>query len=514
MIRRTAARPVDGLIALGFAAVFVCGLAARVIDLGLIPGLSGDEAFYGLQAWRASHGIDIDRSTPTGLPLNPLFWTWEIPLLAVFRPSVWIARAPALVAGVAAVAACWWGLRKTLGSATAVRSAALLAALPTAIGYSRFGWDQSQAPMLAVVAVAFALRADLARLAAVVGLALVVHLANVFVVAVALPPLLVAIVSNERWTARRRWITFLCVVLASMLIVAGVSRLNPQARRFGQSDRLAMESMVRYGIDMIRFVDGQTLYEWWAGPIDPEVSHRRVVVVGATMFALAAAGTFALIYRKSWERLAIVAGVAGGFAGLYVAAGPDVLGPLTTRYGLILLAPGAIAVAVLSTAIDGGSRAGHVATIAICLILIMDFHANLIERVHETGGDGQPAFRAGPVEPKAAALALVRDDLARRGERSGLIVAEDWWTLMPLKYLASGSEGLKISPWIGSGTVPSTFADRQMEDGAYAVGFRDGPLERALLARYDRSQVWRRATRDFGGRELVVIIRVERRGTP
>jgi 4-amino-4-deoxy-L-arabinose transferase-like glycosyltransferase len=497
-------------------AVFVGGMAARVIDLDRIPGLSGDEAFYGLQAWGASHGQEITRSTPTGLPLNPLFWTWEIPLLAVTGPAVWIARAPAVLAGIAAVAACWWGLKTPLGPATALRSAALLAALPTAIGYSRFGWDQSQATVLAVLALAFALRADTTRLAATVGLALVVHLANVFVVAVALPPLLVAVWSQASWSKRRRWITLFCAVLASLLIVAWVSRLNPQSSRFGPSDRLAVTSIVRYGIDIMRFLDGQTLYEWWAGPFDPVLSGRRVAVAGVLLVMLMAGGLLALVRRKAWDRLAIVTGTGLGFAGLYVAAGPDVLGPLTTRYGLILLAPGAIAAAVLLTAIDGGARAGHIATIAVGLLLLMDFHANVIERVHETGGDGQPAFRAGPVEPKAAALAIIREDIARRGERAGAILAEDWWTLMPLKYLASGVEGLKVSPWVGVGASLGTskFTDRQMDQGAYVVGFRGGPLERAVLARYDRARLWRRATRDFGGRELVVIIRVERRGAP
>ena len=55
-------------LALVLAAVWLRGHA-----LENIPGVNGDEAWYGVKAWQMLHDATVDWHTPTGNPLNPLF---------------------------------------------------------------------------------------------------------------------------------------------------------------------------------------------------------------------------------------------------------------------------------------------------------------------------------------------------------------------------------------------------------------------------------------------------------
>ena len=171
------------------AALGLLALWFRCHALGNIPGLNGDEAWYGVTAWSILHGGSWLVKTPGGNPLNPFFFALLLPLQACFRPSITLLRIVPLASGLAALALNWWLCRRVFDRPTAVVSTLVLAVLPIDIAYSRFAWDAAQslpATLLvwyfALAAVRFPERQDRFTAAAIVALlaAVLVHPTNIF----------------------------------------------------------------------------------------------------------------------------------------------------------------------------------------------------------------------------------------------------------------------------------------------------------------------------------------------
>ena len=131
----------------------------RCHALGNVPGVNGDEAWYGVRAWWLLHGGPYGGwHTPTGNPLNPLF-VGPLALLHLWLPpSIALLRSVAVAGGLAALAINWLLCRWVFDRRTAAISTLLLAVLPINIAYSRFAWDASQslAATLPVVYLALA----------------------------------------------------------------------------------------------------------------------------------------------------------------------------------------------------------------------------------------------------------------------------------------------------------------------------------------------------------------------
>jgi len=158
-----------------------------------IPGINGDEAWYGVQAWWMLHGAaDGGWHTPTGNPINPLF-VGPLALLHIwFLPSIGLLRSVALASGLAALAVNWLCCRWVFDRRTALISTVALAVLPINIAYSRFAWDASQSlaatlpvAYLALAAVQFPGRFGRCITASSLALAIAiwVHPTNLFAVA-------------------------------------------------------------------------------------------------------------------------------------------------------------------------------------------------------------------------------------------------------------------------------------------------------------------------------------------
>ncbi len=102
----------------------------RVWKLGSVPGLNGDEAWFGNEMLYALRGEPFLWRTPHGNPLNPF---WCLPLWAlhtVFQPSFVLLRSLAVVSGCLALLVNFWLCKATYDKKTAWISTALLAVLP------------------------------------------------------------------------------------------------------------------------------------------------------------------------------------------------------------------------------------------------------------------------------------------------------------------------------------------------------------------------------------------------
>ncbi|HEY0072501.1 MAG TPA: hypothetical protein VGB77_00240, partial [Abditibacteriaceae bacterium] len=116
----------------------------RVWKLGSVPGLNGDEAWFGNEMLYALRGEPFLWRTPHGNPLNPF---WCLPLWAlhtVFQPSFVLLRSLAVVSGCLALLVNFWLCKATYDKTTAWISTVLLAVLPVNIAYSRFATDPAQ----------------------------------------------------------------------------------------------------------------------------------------------------------------------------------------------------------------------------------------------------------------------------------------------------------------------------------------------------------------------------------
>src|SRR5438270_649405 len=67
---------------------------------GTIPGINGDEAWYGVQMESMLAGRPFAWATPSGLPLNPIHVGPLAMALWASGPVFWVLRAPAVASGL------------------------------------------------------------------------------------------------------------------------------------------------------------------------------------------------------------------------------------------------------------------------------------------------------------------------------------------------------------------------------------------------------------------------------
>jgi hypothetical protein len=375
------------------AIVLLFAVAAwfRVAQLGTVPGINGDEAWYGVQAANLVGGRPVTWRTPTGLPVNPFFTGLEVPLLARSPAAFWMLRFPAALSGLLAVALMYGLGARALDRTTALIAAILLATSPIAIGYARFGWDASQTPLFSLIALCLALRGRIVATAVAFVVCLVVHPSNVFLFPALLFPLVV-VAWNQ---GRRRELKRLFGVAAAggvLALAAGglvyaltgpgeapgevVSRLLSRLPVGSKVPATAawlvgavMKVLARLPIagapseTIMRLLDGPalatllgnwgrllsgiTIYEYVVGPVPPLVARLHDWAFWVAVVVLLDLGLRRLRARRQWDRLALALGLAASAFAIYFVAGPDSFGPHSERYGIFLVVPTLVVLACL-----------------------------------------------------------------------------------------------------------------------------------------------------------------------
>ncbi len=119
-------------------------LVFRILWLDRVPGVNGDEAWYGVQAVRFVDGKTWSWQTPSGLPVNPMLFVTEVLLLKIWSPSFLILRIPIAIWACAGLAITFVLHRWYSGSrGEALLVVALTGCMPAHLAYSRFCWDSS-----------------------------------------------------------------------------------------------------------------------------------------------------------------------------------------------------------------------------------------------------------------------------------------------------------------------------------------------------------------------------------
>lgn len=505
--RSDGTRGLDAALLLGLAAVGVGAIALRAWGLGHLPGINGDEAWFGVQMQELRSGQPAWR-TPTGNPLNPFHAGPVFLLQLFFEPRFWILRLPALLTGIALPPLTFLLVRRVCDETTGLLAAILAAGLPVNVVYSRLGWDPSQSALAALLVLFCAARRSAWGLAAALLVAVVVHPTNVFLVPVALCVMVGAVLGEADGERRERWralAPLAAVVLPAVAFVLLASRGGARAFR-GVFERLFdAGAWAQLALGSSRLLSGVSVYEFVAGPLGPAATLAHDVGAAALLLSVLPAGIWLLWRRRDWRSLAWPVGLLLGLVVFFVVAGPSRFEPRRTRHVLWLVTPATLAFAVCARALLPGSRArraGLAAALVLAAACLASAARYVLVSVIETGGEAALAFRTAAVEPKARALDIVLRDA--RG--AATILAEDWWLFWPLRYRAAAHEG--VSVWAMRFEGHRDDVRQVLESGGYAVGFVGGRIHRYVYWSY-RKQVREWIVDDYGGRPLLGVWRLE-----
>lgn len=515
------------------ACAVVTAVALRTVDLGQLPGLNGDEAWYGAWAVDFLAGNEVPWRTPTGNLVNLLFLGPQVLLHAVAPRGVTLLRSVAVASGLLAVALNYFLARRTLGQQAAWLSTLMLMSLPINVVYSRFAWDACQTVLAVVLLMHLSLGAHQAqrRVAcwwAAVGLALLaacwVHPTNVFTAPVPLAAAAVRYKSQigHFLRTKQRFFGVVAGLLAILFGACFASASLSQVAAKAASRSVVPAQYSLFGRNVLRLFSGLSVYRYVAGARLPD-NAQLANTLGDWHWTDAAAASAALALFIAWRQtkshkspadptLAILTlGGAGTVAGFFLVAGPESIEPHYERYGLCLVAPVVLwSSLVLSRWVELRGRESLVGalTLTVCLALQLDTYQNYLQHLNTTGGQSHATFLCGPVEPKLAALENAMADATL--EHPVLLVTSQWWNYWPARYLACGRPGVavhdfRLPPPLSAGQAGS------LSDGARPVfvEFTADPARQRvcqdLLAAgksFDEQQF-----ADFAGRPAVSLIR-------
>lgn len=474
--------------------VFLAAVLFRLIDLDSVPGLNGDEAWYGIQAANLIHGRPLEWMAPSGRPLiNLLFFIPVFLLQLFFEPAFWILRTPSVIAGLTAIFLCYFLFRDILGRPAAVSLSLLTATLPINIAYSRFGWDPSLIIVFSVLLVYFALRGNLKGILISLSLALAAHPAALFlmpvVITIALAqtnsPLLPAGTIQRKIGA----IFLLICILLVAIVAAGTGN--------AESRLLSLTGMKLLFSHIGGLFSGETVYRYIVDPAtELGLTDPSILLAITPMLSLLAFRRTASPSSRA-NALALSIGLLLSLLCGYIMFGPWLVIPHTERYGIYLVFP----VTILFVMLLHGAAPSHkqfrplALVVALSLFFLVGFHQHYRVPLQDNGGNSQIAFRTGEMDPKQVAYLGILEETQGRPVR---IFAHGWWIWQPLLYLSADTPSVELFELWEFSTL---------QQGDYVVTFAGEPLD-ATLRHNTTAYAARWAVLDHARREVIAVYRL------
>lgn len=531
-------RSIRWFIVLNVAALLAVSVWFRCRELGNLPGVNGDEAWYGVQAECVLHGEPITWRTPTGNLLNPLFFGPQLLLHAFFAPSFALLRLTAVASGILALSLNYILCRKVFGSQPAVVSTVILAVLPINIVYSRLAWDSCQSLLVTLPAIYWSSRAIVVpawRLwfsaAAMVALAtsIIVHPTNIFVGPVVGVCLLTAW-RDELGFVQRNWKVPALVMTTAVALFAATDHERFEAS-LGRLTKPA--EYAAFATNLRQLFSGQTVYAYVSGATSPSLNEDEVRNLVAYDIAAAAVVVWLAVGLLRWfagrprvsadktdfattdddsdrqahRRLAaksLLFGWTLSLVAFLAIAGPAAIAAHFERYGICLIGPGAILAALgVCGWLNSPNWLKDISALMALLVgwlLVLTVKANLFDYIHRTGGDSHFTFRTAANEPKEQAYRYICQHADGRVE----VRTSQWWLYWPIRYLTFRREDgdRPIVTIAGAERAPSSADD---EASVWEVEFVD---------KFSwRPSIWgdiapAHFVDDFSGRPTIAIIRI------
>jgi hypothetical protein len=501
---------------LNFSLVFAISIAFRLVNLDHIPGINGDEAWYGVQMFELNSGSAFSWRTPTGNVLNP-FFSGLIFILHLFSsPSFWILRLPAAISGILTIILTYYLISKVLGKKIAILATILVASLPINIAYSRYGWDQSQGGLASIIAIYFSLQRNWIGLVSAVIAAFIVHPTNIlllpFIGISAITPSMVDY--WQVWKTKRQFLKskfkillFIAIAILSILLatVIIIPKLQTILGVILFKRLLNFQNWCFFFLGYGRLLSGITIYRYICGIESGFTVLLHDVIFWCLFLLVLCLGIRQLFREKKWNILGLVVGLFLTLIGFYLIAGFRAIMPSRERYATCLIIPSILVIVILINSISKTPRKRLIAmsvTVAISWLLLWSFQSNYFDTIKRTGGLSEQTFRTASVEPKQQALAKILQDA--KGAEKITIFAEDWWLYWPIQYLSIPDKRIKMYDFKGQPN-PSKTLYAAMAQGAYAVGFSEGPVDKAVNQLFPKNLVEQWAIEDYSGRSLLNV---------
>jgi hypothetical protein len=464
--------------------IVAAAIAMRLHGIGRMPGILGDEAWYGVQIQRFLEGTGGAWRTPTGNVPGIIHYGSLALLHSLFQPSALLLRIPALLSSLAAIALAYTIARRYFGAAAGMAALVLMACLPINIAYARLGWDPSHTQLLVLLAT-YAALADRRILSALFfAFALSNHPAAVF----AAPFLTLAYfgidIEHRPWR-RAAARTAAYVALLALAILFSLS-LSPGAGHYVDISR----SIIRLGdlsawsdfaLLFGRLLSGETAYNFIVGQSLGPMRTAIDLIVLLVLAAILTAGLIALRRRLHWPTAAVTAGWLASLFLLFVVAGSWALRPSLERFSIALVPPTALALAaLLGRCFPGGIHRGlfQALVAAMALPMLAGFWLFYLQPLDR--GEGRPGtglWTGLPALNQAALEAII----ARTGAVHARVIAEDSWIYWPVTYRAAGQRLFIVNA--GTGIVP--MPRETLPGGTYWISYRGRALDRELSRRED-----------------------------
>jgi hypothetical protein len=515
---------------LAFVVVALLGTATcfRLMALSSMPGTSGDEGWWGIQATAWLSGRPYEAYTTSGNPTD-LFFLIPLALVhAIASPSFLVLRALPAAVNLMALPVGFWFVRRLYGTATAWIFTVTLAILPTAIAHSRLCQDPSQTIFWTGIVIYLSLlgledgrRAWLPFVAALVvfPIALWTHPTNVFIAPFLLLPT-VALARSLLPGSRSR---IAIVVGLGVLLVVGLSMastvsglvpgwntlldkpwLSIAAARLADGDQ-----WFEFAVNNARLFNGVTIYHYFSGARPATVPYDAAVVI----IVIAALAGLLLTPVAGRPRLSygLIVACAGTWLAFYAFAGPQALRPHAERWGLCLIVPGVLVLARgLAVWIERMPRIRRSTIAALTLVaasVLTSFYVNYFREFATTGGRSHLTYVTASVEPKQQALEQILATAAGPGPVS--IVSQQWWLTWPIAYLATKHPNVSVNMGL-PGASPAPFQEALRDGRLFFVEF-EGTPELAIAIDWIRNRGLRAVTttvKDASGRDHLQVLRV------
>ena len=520
--RRLRAVQIAGL--LGFAVWF------RLMRLSSVPGISGDEAWWGIQALAWSAGTPYETHTTSGNPVDMFFLVPVALVHMIAPPSFLLLRVVPAVVNLLALPVGFWFVRRLYGSETAWIYTVTLALLPTAVAHSRICQDPSQSIFWTGIFIFICLLGFkdrhhawmyLAAAAATFPIVLWTHPTNVFAAPFLLLPAYAAIEPLLPASSSRRaglLVAAAGIAVVATALVSPALRLLPISSQYLDQPWLSTamaraidgRQWLEFAVNNARLFNGVTVYHYFSGASPSTLLHDA----GFMLAMILTAGGFAMMpaARRSPLDYGLIGGCAMMWIGFYLFAGPAALRPHFERWGLCLIVPGLLVMARGISAwawIPKMRWIAEATASALLVALIGSFYLNYVDQFDKTGGRSHLTYVTAPVEPKQQAFDHI---LARSpGPGSVAVGSTQWWLYRPLAYLATEHPNLVVT--LSGDVTRQPGYDEALKTGRlFFVEFsqtQDLATTRQWIEQHGLREVTT-VVRDASGRAVVEILQVNR----
>jgi len=475
-----------------YGGLLALALLARVIWLDSLPGVNGDEAWFGLWVEGLLRDHAWGGSYVTGRPPDPFLLAPLAIVQAMADPAPWVLRAPALISGLAFIIVGYAGLRCTIGQRPALIFALLAATTPIMIIYSRFGWDPSQTPLADMIFLWACLAGR--RIAAVLSLcaAILIHATNIFLV-----PILVVFWFEdirpfiEKITGRIEFRSFFSVMLIGALLAAIPISLwvgrAPLRGLFGGGYWHLQHLVIRTSVLIGDQFSGIGAYRARVGDPIGLVLHR--VIISSVLIGLSVALFLGARGTQDPRITKLSAGVIASVIPFVIIAGGDGFRPSLERYALWMITPVLVLLsAVLARPLNRVSTAGLWIAPFLGALALISVWLNYFEPLRASGGglstttiEGRAA-RTAAIEPKKQVAEWVMRCVDQHDTVT--LWAESYWLAEPLHYFLFYEPKISVKILRSFEWLPESMHTYDLSEipdsDAIVVVFDDSDLDRKL----------------------------------